>query len=531
MNQKISASSIQYLRFYLILIIIIAFLTACAGPQVQQADFNVVVNDNGTSLELSVPAGSTVRDTIEGADIEFSALDRSDPPLYTVVSEGMEITLVRITEEFRIEESVIPYETKILRDSSLPEGEQRLVQPGSNGLQETTYRKVFENGVEVSEVIVKIVTVNNAVDEIIMVGSQTPLEVFEISGMIAYISGGNAWKMEGNTGNRSLIVSTGNLDGWIFEISPDGKWLLFSQTDEIEENINSLWVANLEEESEPVQLNIENVIHFASWIPGESYGILYSTVEKSVAAPGWQAHNNLIYRSFNAEEGRVSPPILLIEENSSGLYSWWGADYKTSPDGKVVLIIKPDKFQLYDLEDQLITDLFYYSPFQTSGDWAWIPDVSWNQDSGSIIYTGPLNEDELSDAPESDNFEIKFYDLDSQIKLTLVSSVGIFGAPIYSPDYQADSQSYISFFQALQSNDSVSSEYRLNLVDVDGSNQRAIFPDIGLPGLDPQNIEWSNGNEPMIALLYHGNIWVVDVLTGDSYQLTADGLTSKIDWK
>jgi len=534
MNQKIITLIVKILRFCILSIILLILLSACAGPQVQQADLNVIVYDNGDQLGLTVSAGSTVRDTIESSNIEISVLDRSDPPFYTVVSEGMEIRIIRVTEEYWIEESVIPYETKIIRDSELPEGEQRLMQPGVNGLQETTYRKVFENGVEVSEGIVKVVTVDEADDEIIRVGSQTPLEVFSISGKIAYISGGNAWLMEGNTGSRRPIVLNGNLDGWVFEISPDGKWLLFSQSEESEETINSMWVVNLIKEGDPIQMNIENVIHFAAWIPDESYGILYSTVEKSLASPGWQAHNNLIYRSFNDEEERVSPPILLVEENTDGLYSWWGADFKISPDGDRVLIIKPDGIQLYDLDDQILIDVFNFSPYQTSGDWAWVPDLSWNQNSKSFFYTGLADENNLSDEPGSTNFEIKFYDLESDTKLTLVESVGIFGSPILSPEYNLDNgetQVFIAYMQGLQASDSVNSEYRLNLVDIDGSNQESVFPEIGLPGLDPQGIEWSNEGDPMIALLYHGNIWVIDIITGDAYQLTADGMTLKIDWK
>jgi hypothetical protein len=242
----------------------------------------------------------------------------------------------------------------------------------------------------------------------------------------------------------------------------------------------------------------------------------------------------LIYRSFDEDEERVSPPILLIEENTGGLYSWWGDDFRISPDGELVMVIKSDGIQIYDIGDASLESVISFSPFQTTGDWAWTPDVSWNTQSNSIFYSALQNETELSGNPESSNFEIKFFDLDSQTKLSVIQSVGIFGSPEVSPGYfnvEGELQTYLAYMQALQSADSVTSEYRLNLVDIDGSNQRSLFPDIGLPGLNPQTYEWSPGTEPQIVLLYHGNIWIIDVLSGEAYQLTADGLTTRIDWK
>jgi len=34
-----------------------------------------------------------------------------------------------------------------------------------------------------------------------------------------------------------------------------------------------------------------------------------------------------------------------------------------------------------------------------------------------------------------------------------------------------------------------------------------------------------------IGLVYQNNLWIVDSVTGDAWQITGDGLTSRIDWK
>ncbi|WP_455140857.1 G5 domain-containing protein, partial [Candidatus Hodarchaeum mangrovi] len=59
-----------------------------------------------------------------------------------------------------------------MRNESIPEGETRLVQAGVNGKQELTYRRVLENDVEISKSVVKIVVLQEAVPEIVMVGAQ-----------------------------------------------------------------------------------------------------------------------------------------------------------------------------------------------------------------------------------------------------------------------------------------------------------------------------------------------------------------------
>jgi hypothetical protein len=62
-----------------------------------------------------------------------------------------------------------------------------------------------------------------------MVGVQKPFTPMPIPGKLVYIASGNAWIMEESTGNRRPVVTTGDLDGQIFSLSPKGEWLLFSR--------------------------------------------------------------------------------------------------------------------------------------------------------------------------------------------------------------------------------------------------------------------------------------------------------------
>jgi uncharacterized protein YabE (DUF348 family) len=103
------------------------------------------------------------------------SLDKSKPPAYAILNDGDSIRLIRVEEEFRTEIRTIPFDRQLLRNESLPEGEERLVQAGVNGQEELTYRAISEDGVQTSEVVIKTVLLQGAVAEIVMIGSRASL--------------------------------------------------------------------------------------------------------------------------------------------------------------------------------------------------------------------------------------------------------------------------------------------------------------------------------------------------------------------
>ena len=73
-------------------------------------------------------------------------------------------------------------------------------------------------------------------------------------------------------------------------------------------------------------------------------------------------------------------------------------------------------------------------------------------------------------------------------------------------------------------------------MDRDGSNKKELFPPVDSSGLEPQTPIWSPGGiegqaGDFIAVMYQGNLWLVDSENGDAYQVTGDGLINGIDWK
>ncbi len=274
---------------------LLVFLVACAQA-VQQTNITVNVTADGSSQPVTLPSGSTVQQALKVAKVSLAANDRVDPPIYTALSDGISIVVTRVREEFETKQTVVPFERQELRNESLTSGETRLVQAGQNGLNEITIRHVFENNVETSSSVVSETILQEAVPEIVMVGVQSPFAPISIPGKLVYLTGGNAWLMDGSTSSRRPLVTSGDLDGYIFSLSPDGAWLLFTRKSTLphDQQINTLWaVSTAGQPAAPVSLNVSNIVHFADWQPGEEYEIAYSTVEPHAAAPGWDANNDL----------------------------------------------------------------------------------------------------------------------------------------------------------------------------------------------------------------------------------------------
>ena len=124
-------------KIYLLGVIFgIALMGACSAPQVTQGSISVSIQADGKAYQVQVPAGSDVEAALLIANLSVDELDRTDPPVFTVLSEGSEIRLIRVQEEYYIEQEIIPFEHQELRNETLAVGERLLSQPGVNGLQE-----------------------------------------------------------------------------------------------------------------------------------------------------------------------------------------------------------------------------------------------------------------------------------------------------------------------------------------------------------------------------------------------------------
>ncbi len=516
----------------------LAILPACslspADPTAQPVHIAIIVDGGQQSTDIM--SGSTVEDALRQVGIELDSLDQVVPPSYTSLTEQSIIRVTRIRETFEDEERVVPYQLQIIRNETLPEKQERLVQSGENGLEQVTYRQVYQDGVAGPRTVFKVVTLQEAQPEIMMVGVQASYTMVQIPGVLAYITAGNAWVMQGSTSERRPIVTSGDLDGRVFSLSSNGTWLLYSrktQEDEDDGAINSLWAVNLAaKEPKPISLRVQNVVNFADWVPGPGLSVAYTTVEPRVSAPGWQANNDLHLNTYS-QTGIILKKKDVVDTYYGGVYGWWGTSFAWSPDGKQLAYAQTDSIGLVDLEKGEYAPLLKLLPYQTGEDWAWVPGLAWAPGQ-NMLYT--VNHVPLSGAETDESsplFDVTAIDVNEARASSSVSQSGMFAYPVPSPLFE-ESRYWVAYLQADYPDKSKTSRYRLVLADPDGSNRQTLFPEEGKPGLDPQRVAWSpapEGGAPLLAVVYEGNLWLVTPDGGQPQQITGDGSIGKIDWK
>jgi len=500
------------------------------------------ITADGQIYRVQLLPGTTVQEALESLELSLGSLDRVEPPSYTVLANETEVLVTRVREEFEVEQVVIPFEKQRLPTELLPEGVEKFdpLLKGKNGLQEITYRIVYENNIEVSRNPIKYVFIEEPQPQIILYGVQKSHTPLPIPGRLVYLSDGNAWMLEATSANCSPVVSTGDLDGRVFSLSGNGEWLLFTRRAEAEDVINTLWAVQVGNPELEIDMQVENVVHFADWEPGADSRIAFSTVESRQAAPGWQANNDLVLRNFSIN-GWVARPEVVVETNSGGVYGWWGTDFIFAPDYLRLAYAGPDRVGVLDLALETQTTVLEITPLQTRSDWAWVPGVQWGPD-GNVLYT-------VNHAPppgavlpeESPIFDLTAIPLEMGSPVALVSQVGMFAYPLPSPVQPqpwGEDAYQIAYLQAIFPNQSDTSPYRLMVMDRDGSNRQELFPPSESPGIEPQR-EWGVWSpEPLggsgnytLAILYQGNIWLVDGATGEAWQITGDGRINRVDWR
>ncbi|MFH1186029.1 MAG: G5 domain-containing protein [Chloroflexota bacterium] len=517
--------------------LVVALALASAGCELSQAgrgQINVRIEADGHVRSASIPAGSTVAEAFRLVGVSAGSLDKTEPPSYVVLEEGDEVRLVRVEERFRTELKTIAFDRQLLRNESLPEGEERLVQAGVNGQEELTFRAIFEDGVQTSEAVIKSVLISEPAAEIVMIGSRSSFSPLAIPGRLVYLSAGNAWIMDTSTANRRLLVNTGDLDGRVFELSPDAKYILFTRRSDKppDEEINSLWVAPTDAAGgNATSLKASNVVHFAAWYPDSSTRVAYSTVEPRANAPGWQASNDLHRVSLDGTPEKV------LDSQSGGIYGWWGTSFAFSPSGRLAYT-RPDGIGLVSQDGGYLAPVIGVTPLQTHGDWAWAPGIAWGTDSQTLFFVDHVAALGAETPEESPLFELKAVSLANNATVALAENVGMFAMPSVSPrsDGGGAGAYQIAFLQAIFPEQSDVSRYRLVVMDRDGSNRRELFPSADLPGLEPQRPVWAPGAiasqaGAYLCVVYQGNLWLVDSGGGQPRQITGDGLISGVDWQ
>ena len=535
----------QILRFFQggNLLLFFSFLLIFSANACQTVDFlnrtgsaekiTVNVEKGGNLLTGTCAAGSTVEQALQELKVKYQPEDIITPVLSTVLSEDTTVKITSVTFEEEQKEQPIPFKSLTVQNESIPEGETYIIQAGQNGSEKITIKSTFEDGVLVSQVTSERNVIRDAVPEILMYGVKAEHAPIQIPGKIVYISNGSAWLLENTTGNRIPIVTSGDLDGRVLDLSSDGEWLLYSRKTQ-NDAINSLWMLHITDwNAKPIDLRISNVIHFAAWLPGEARRLLYSTVTPQESAPGWKANNDLLFRLVS-DTGMLMEDETIVQANDEGPYGWWGTEFYLSKDGRTLLYATPGSIGKIDRLTGEKKELTKIQPYEkTRSDWAWIPGVTWSSDETAAFFAFHGEIEGTTKSYDPTDFNIGKINLTDGQAAEIKSGTGLFSQPAASPLFE-DGSSYIAYMQTISPLQSESSRYRIMLMDSDGGNAKAVFPLDEEDYVTPQRVIWSPttvANQSWIAIIYKSNIWLVNPFTGIYNQITIDQSVTKMIWK
>lgn len=508
----------------LLVVGLVFLLSAC---QREPSQVPVTILTDGEAVQVTVSEG-TVRDALAAAGVSVDGLDRVRPDLWEELQPGLQIRVVRVQEMEEVQRRPIPFERRVLCSEALPDGESRLVQLGREGEEEIVYKVVLEDGVETQRWEVSRQVVQPVVHEVLVVGVRGNLPSVPIPGTIAYISGGNAWMMRAESGGRRPLTSAGDLDGRVFDLSPDGRWLLFSRmvTDTTSPALNSLWVVGTTVVGEKARpLGLESVLH-AQWDQGATR-IAYTTAERSRGSPGWKARNDLWVAKVQLPSPHVTP-TLVTAHLPGGPYPWWGTALAWSPDGEHIAYATANSVGVVRLETGEARDLLTFPEYHTYAEWVWTPSLSWAPDGRYLACTVHAAGPGDRIPQDSPLFHLYVVRLDGQVRAPLAEGTGMWANPQWA--WVAPGPWAIAYGQSRSPASSQESQYDLFLMDQDGSDKVRLFPPAPEdPGLVAPQFAWSPDGTRLVVV-WQGDLYLVEVATGQAHQLTADGNSGHPRW-
>jgi len=538
--------------FHASLLLLLLSPAACVPDS---SSHTVTLIADGETRSLATDA-LTVRDLLAEASITLDENDRAVPVETTFIKNGMTVRVIRIEVYSETEQRELPFERRTVHDASIPEGENRLLEPGVTGIEELTYRVTVEDDVEVERQLVQRVTLQEPRTEVILIGIQAELKPVPITGTVAYIANHNGWAMQTTSLNQRRLTHTGDMDGRVFALSPDGSYLLHTRValpstllngEEIPPSIppnggeegggetaplNTLWIIETATaDAEPMQLQAESIL-WADWDPnckitptGTGCRIAYSTGTQAEGSPGWKAENDLWIARFRPGDGQLLGERRIVEPSAGGAYGWWGTTYAWSPDGRSLAYARANEVGVINSASGAQTPLARFPPYRTYAPWVWTPTVSWSPEGKFIVTTlhGPAP---TGEAPEnSPVFDIWALAADGTITAELASEAGMWAAPAYAPEGD-----HIVFGHARSPYTSYTSGYALYLMDRDGSDRRPLFPPEEEIGLEYPEMAWGPGGDRLI-IVYQGNLYLIDIADGEVHQLTDEGGVTAVRWQ
>lgn len=132
----------------------------------------VTIHHCGEKLTVE-STGETVGQLLERLNILVDGDTNVSAALDTPVADGQELTVSRTVRASETYTVVLPYETTVCYDDTLPEGTELVLTPGVDGEMRCTASVVYEDGVELNRSVLEQTVTTQPVNEIVAVGTGT----------------------------------------------------------------------------------------------------------------------------------------------------------------------------------------------------------------------------------------------------------------------------------------------------------------------------------------------------------------------
>jgi rare lipoprotein A (peptidoglycan hydrolase) len=125
---------------------------------------------DGSEQKVLTQAKS-IRDIFPMENIRLDEDDIVKPDRSESVTEGLNIVVTRVEIREEVNESAIPFETKVTEDSVLSWRKKITTQKGEKGVKATTYRVAYHDGKEVSRKVLKMEITKDPTTELVTQGT------------------------------------------------------------------------------------------------------------------------------------------------------------------------------------------------------------------------------------------------------------------------------------------------------------------------------------------------------------------------
>jgi hypothetical protein len=144
--------------------------TVTAGPSVS---VTVVVLHDGQSDTRSSTA-PTVGTLLQQMGLRLSTLDKVTPSLTTVMPGVAVVRIVRVTQTTERQNIDVPFRHTAKQSDKVELGVESTSQTGASGLTQKVFRKTFQDGKLVSNVLTTTQVVRQPRDEVKLIGTHQP---------------------------------------------------------------------------------------------------------------------------------------------------------------------------------------------------------------------------------------------------------------------------------------------------------------------------------------------------------------------